>query len=274
MKYFIYIFLSIFIYLLPCFSQITVSPVMIHLSDTKNTASFTVYNTTSDTIECLTNNNFGYPISDDSGNVYVKMFDTIPVIEPSAKEWIKLYPKNFFIYPYSSQVVRVLAKPPENLSDGEYWSRPSITAKKKNTFIDDDTGNRTINAKIGTELKIFLVINYRHNSVYTNVIADLLSYHFDGKNLVFLVNLEKIGNAAFLGRIGVKLSNNNDIFYEDFSDIAIYHKLKKRIEIPKEKVTQNNFKAEIVIDSERNDAGAEIIKINPIIIQKQINLNN
>jgi hypothetical protein len=266
------IFLLLFFYS-ESFSQISVSPVLIHLSDDKNSGSFTVYNTSADTIECLTNNNFGYPVSDDSGNVYVKMLDTIPDIEPSAKEWIKLYPKNFFIYPYSSQVVRILAKPPDNLQNGEYWSRPSITAKKKEIVDNKTADNKTLTTSIGSEIKLYLVINYRKKPVYTNVIADLMYYHFDGDKLIFLVDLERAGNAAFLGRLGIKLSDENETFYENYNDIAVYHKLKKRIEIPKDKIKANSFKADIIIDSERDDSGAEILRINPIIIRKQISIN-
>jgi len=271
MKNKIFVFL-LFFFCFKSFSQISVSPVLIHLGDDKNSGSFTVYNTSADTIECLTNNNFGYPVSDDSGNVYVKMIDTIPDTEPSAKDWIKLYPKNFFIYPFSSQVVRILAKPPDNLQNGEYWSRPSITAKKKEILDDKRSDSKTINTSIGSEVKLYLVINYRKKPVYTNVIADLIYYYFDGEKLSFLVDLERAGNAAFLGRLGIKLTDENETFYENYNDIAVYHKLKKRIEIPKDKLKTNSFKAEIIIDSERDDTGAEILKVNPIIIRRQISI--
>lgn len=272
MNKFYTVFLLLIIFCVTGFAQISVSPLLLHLNEKKNTGHFTVYNNTQDTLECLLNNNFGYPVSDDSGNVYVKMIDTVSIDEPSASDWIRMYPKNFFLYPLSSQVVRVLAKPQDKVKEGEYWSRPSITAKKKYSTVTETGSPGKLNTAFNMEIKMFLVMNYRSGKVYTNIDASILNFHCDGKNLIFLISLERMGNAAFLGKIKTALIENDESFYENAVDVAVYHKLKKRIEIPLDKINRKSFKAEILISSDREDDGADILKINPVILRKDITL--
>ena len=250
------------------YSQISVSPLLLHLSDKNKTGHITVYNTSEDTLECLLNNNFGYPTSDDSGYVFIKMMDTIPNYEPSAKEWIKLYPKNFFLSPKASQVIRVLAKPPDKTAAGEYWSRPSVTIKKKLLYDESNAKLNIVQTSINTELKMFLSVNYRSGKVGVNINPEIVSCFTDDKNLNVLLSLEPMGNAAFLGKIETRLINDGNIFFKDDVDVAVYHSMKRRVVIPIEKINKKVFLIEIEINTNRNDDGADILKIDPIILRK------
>jgi hypothetical protein len=117
---------------------------------------------------------------------------------------------------------------------------------------------------------MFLALNYRSGKVSTNIAASILNFNNDGKNLHFLISLERIGNAAFLGKIVTRLIENNNLFYDEEVDIAVYHDMKKRISIPLEKISKKSFRVEIEINSDRNDDGADILKIDPIILRKNI----
>jgi hypothetical protein len=270
MKKYCMIFFFLFFGGKEIYSQVSVSPLLLHLSDKKKTGHITVYNTSTDTLECLLSNNFGYPTADDSGNVYIKMCDTIPANEPSAKEWIKLYPKNFFLSPNASQVIRVLAKPPDKISVGEYWSRPSIETKKKLSSPTNDLKSNELRASFGSELKMFLSVNYRSGKVGVNIDPTILNCFSDGNNLNLLLLLEPMGNAAFLGKIETRLIEKNEVFYKDDVDIAVYHNLKRRITIPLEKINRKSFQIEVEINTNRYDDGADILKIDPIILRQNI----
>ena len=71
---------------------------------------------------------FGYPQSDSVGNVTVPFTDSVPAGEPGAVPWLRAFPRRLVLQPGQQQVVRILAQPPENLPDGEYWGRVMVAS--------------------------------------------------------------------------------------------------------------------------------------------------
>jgi hypothetical protein len=253
-------------------SQILVVPTLVHLSDTKKTGHITVQNNSDKPREYEIEINFGYPVSDDSGNVSVKILDSISEKEPSAIKWVRLYPRRFVLQPGESQTVRIVARPPSGLVDGEYWARPSVLSKPSpGEQVSSNHGSNEISVNIGLEIKVFISLNYRKGKVNTGVTISDLLVNIGNNKLILLTSVKREGNAAYLGNIVMRLRNKaGEVIREILQDIAVYYSLMKKIELDVKGLQSGSYTVEVELNTRREEQGGIILPSAPVLISRAV----
>jgi hypothetical protein len=253
------IMLILFFRTLNLYSQISVAPAAVHLVNDDKTGYFYVQNNSDMVKEVEISLHFGYPVSDDSGKVFVKIFDTVGTNEPSAVRWIRIYPRRFLLNQKETQTVRFVIRPPANLTEGEYWARPSILSRSPK--LEKLNGGKENPTVIEMDMNFFVSLNYRKGSVSTGVNFKKLNYNLINKKIILIAELERNGNAAYLGNIISRIRNKNGkVVKMNEQDIAVYYNLKKRIEIEISDLTPGMYKVEVELNTDRNEQGEIIIK--------------
>lgn len=228
-------------------ADIRVSPVAVYLSDDDLSARVTVQNSGTQTKEVGIDIQFGYPVSDDFGNVSFRFLTPVDASEPSAVEWMRVFPRHFVLAPGESQTMMVIADPPMELPEGEYWARPVLTFQTVNF---GETGKTW--AQESDALQLVLSMNFRHGGVRTGVRLHAVTAEADMQNATMIVTLERLGNAAFLGNLICRLRNQNgELLAEGNQELAVYHSLKQRIELGTSGLAEGRYVAEVELNTDR-----------------------
>ena len=103
MKKAFYIFL---LFSIQSFAQVIISPYIILVDQQNRYGKFIVQNESNETYEVTISFVFGFPQSDSLGNMSMKYINNPDSTYPSAVEWIKAFPKKFFLQPRQRQLIR------------------------------------------------------------------------------------------------------------------------------------------------------------------------
>lgn len=240
-------------------AQVQITPIALYMDDDNKTGRLMIRNTTQQSIEVTVGLQFAYPQTNDQGEVYLKKFKKVSANEPSATNWVRVYPPHVILPPQEQQVIRLAARPPQDLPDGEFWARPVITAQQvvENTSSSD----RNITTRINMIKRTFLSLNYRHGQVKTGASIKDMNTHLEGGNLHLSAELERKGNAAYLGHIQVRVKDASGRTHKQLQKkIAIYHHLAPVYSFDIKDLTPGTYSAEVVLDTkERAKYNRDII---------------
>jgi hypothetical protein len=183
--------------------------------------------------------------------------DSADHTEPLAVGWITAFPRQFILGIAESQVVVFFADPPGALNDGEYWARPVITSR---------IVPGTHSSKAAIAHKIVISINYRHGSAITGLTVERVQARLVGSRLCLFADLQRQGNAAYLGNIACRL--NDDIGRTVGviqREIAVYHSMRQRFEFDLPGVSQGSYIAHVESNTNRQgNAPGDIIQADPL----------
>lgn len=243
---------------------VSVSPMSLFLDHRARTATMTLYNPNPQPEEIEVSFAFGYPQSDSAGEVTVPLSEESPPGEPSAVGWLRAFPRRLVLQPGQQQVVRVLAQPPAELADGEYWARVLVTA----------TGGRPpIEQQVNPELRVAITmrtvvvgsLNYRKGRQTTGLdVTHAEAVRADGA-VRFTMDLQRTGSAAWLGRARVQLLDGNDRVLAEQEDVlSVYRTLRRRFTFPADS-SAGAARVRYVLDTERPELGqSNIIGARPV----------
>jgi len=195
---------------------------------------------------------FAYPVSDSTGKVRVQVFEEPGDDEPSAAGWIRAYPRRMMVGPGETQAVRLLAQPPSDLPDGEYWARAVVSARGAQVpFESPDTS-----VKIGLTLETRTVVpvTYRKGQVSTGFVITGFDHVIEGDSIVARVGLRRTGNGAFLGTVHLSLvDGSGNVGAEVDRLVAVYHELTRRVTIPVSGLPEGPYTLHLRVDTHRSD---------------------
>ena len=254
------------------FSQVTVAPVTIHLSDINKNGYILIRNNSSTTSQEIgIEIKFGYPKSDSTGKTIIYFPDTVNESDPSIVNCVNFYPRKFILKPLEEQTVRIAVKP-KNLVEGEYWGRPVIISRVANS---EDSGNtEKINAGLGVEFRTVIALNYRKGKVNTKINFDELTGTYSDNKFILFAKLKREGNAAYIGNLLVEIYDEKGISIKKFiQDISVYYELNKRIEMETGKLPKGNYTVEVKLNTDREETGGKIIKGNSVSKKIIVSIN-
>ncbi len=243
---------------------VLVAPHAVFIDHRARTGQFTLANPSSETEEVEIELMYGYPETDSSGNPYVKLIPEPESGAPSAAGWIKAFPRRARLEPGQRQVVRLLARPPADLPDGEYWTRLIVTSRRAQDAVARvDT---TLRAGLTLELRTIISVTYRKGSVETGIRLNDLRQRIEGDSLIVWVDLEREGNAAFLGTVRFSMSDENEQTVGEWSTpIAVYHGQNRRFALPVDQLPLGLFQVRFTVDTRRDDLPqTNILPADPI----------
>jgi hypothetical protein len=231
--------------------SVSISPMAVYLSDRDRTGLMTLYNPGTRPEEIRIGFAFGYPRSDEHGNVTVQLTDTAAAGEPSAVSWLTAFPRRVVLQPGQKQVVRVMVRAPAQLPDGEYWARALIHSTGGEAPIEDRSGD--VGVQIDVETVVVVAVNFRHGDVHTGLDLTDASVTTVGDSVVTTVDVRRTGNAAFLGRILVDLLDaRGQVIGSSDQVLAVYHDIRRRVAVA---VPQGSAPARVrvTMDTHRDD---------------------
>ena len=231
---------------------ILVAPHAVFMDHRSRTGQVFLVNTGDSPEEVSIELKYGYPATDSTGTVFIRLVDQPDSTEPSAAAWIKAYPRRAVLAPGQRQVVRLLATPPAGLPDGEYWSR--IIATSRGSKVAVVGGDSTVSAGLSLELRTIISLSYRKGAVHTGVTVTDLRAAREGDSLVVWFGAERQGNAAFLGSLTYRLVDAAGKVREEWeSPVAVYHPLSRRYVFPVDSLPAGRYTLRMSLTTARSD---------------------
>ncbi len=247
---------ALLIALLPAVIEaVFVAPTAVFMDDHSDAAQVTIGNSGDTPEEATVELKFGFPDADSAGTPFVRMVDDPGPEYPSAADWIRAYPQRVRLEPRSQQVVRLLARPPANLPDGEYWTRLIVTGRGASIPIQGaDSGLR---AGVSLVIRLVASVTYRKGRVQTGVTVRGLGAEADGDSLTVWAHLDRQGNAAYLGTADIELVSGDSVVRRWSSALAVYVPMRRRFAFPLDSVAPGDYRVRLRLRAERPDLPAD-----------------
>ena len=207
---------------------VTVSPNALFIDSRTRSGVLTLYNPGTLAEEIEITFAFGYPRSDLAGAISVALADSAPFGEPSVLGFVRAFPRRLRLEPGQRQTVRILMQPPAGLPEGEYWGRVLIHSRGGRPPVEQQQGG--IRMQIDLETVIVGAVNYRNGAMLTGVAVDSARATLTarGDSVRVVTDLQRKGNAAFLGRMTLELmSADGRVLGTLEEDLAVYRTLRK-----------------------------------------------
>jgi hypothetical protein len=234
---------------------VAVSPMAVYLDSRNRTGTMTLFNPGNLPEEIEIDFAFGYPTSDDDGNVSLSLVKRPGDAEPNAVPWLRAFPRRLVLEPGQRQVVRIMVQPPAGTDDGEYWGRALIRARGGQAPIEERRGDVAV--QINVETVVVAAVNYRHGQVRTGLEVDGAEARREGDVVAGTIDLARTGNAAFLGRLLAEVVDERGRVVGSTEDVlAVYRTLRRRVEVPVPAGLEGPLQLRFRMDTNRADLPA------------------
>lgn len=212
---------------------------------------------------------FGFATTDSAGQLRVELRDGPD--SASAADWIVPYPRRFTLKPGGTRTVRLLARPPEAITDREYWARITVHARDDAPApsLMDTSGSTSARVRISMETATVLPIFFRKGAVLTGATISNADATVQGDLVDVGATLTRTGNAAFIGvaHLSVRDASQHVIIAID-RPLAIYRTMRPRWTIPLPAGTSlDGATVRLQLSTVRHDVPQELVlKAPPIDI--------
>jgi hypothetical protein len=244
---------------------IYVSPTAVFIDDHTRSAQIVIGNSGDAPEEATVELKFGFPDADSDGTPYIRFVDDPGPEFASAAEWIRAFPQRVRLEPRSQQVVRLLARPPENLPDGEYWTRMIVSGKGANVRVA--TPDSTVQAGLNLMIRLVTSVTYRKGRVTTGISLRGISADADGDSLSVWARMAREGNGGWLGTADAELvTPRGEIVRKWSTPIGVYYPLRRRFSYPLKDVPPGDYRVRFRLRSQRADLPAERVLQAPTVM--------
>lgn len=243
----------------PLAEAIVVAPHYAFLDHRTRSAVIYLHNPATEPEEISISFVFGYPASDSAGNVTIKVIEQPADDDPSAAGWIRAYPRRATVGPGETRAVRLLAQPPADLAEGEYWARAVVHSRGAEVPVTfPDSGGVQVGLRL--EVRTVVPVTYRNGNVNTGIVIANVDRVVNGDSLVAKVGMRRSGNAAFLGTLHVTLLDaTGAVAAEARTAVAVYRDLLKRVSLPVSDLPPGDYTLHVRVDTERSDLEPELV---------------
>jgi hypothetical protein len=249
--------------LAPALGQgILVAPHAVVIDHRTRSGSLNLYNPGDEPAEVTLSTFFGYPVTDSAGEFELRTVDRPDPAMPSAAGWIEAFPKRMLLGPKERQTVRLLARPPARLADGEYWARLVVSAKGGTLPVTGVSDSSGITVGLNLEVRTILPLQYRKGAVATSARLSRLAAAVEGDSLVVRMRLERMGTAAFIGTVRGALVDSAGATVTTFSSpVAVYYDMEPRLtaSLPAGKPAAGRYLLRAEVAAEREDLAPETV---------------
>lgn len=238
-------------------AQVTVAPTAVFLDDGNRFGTVYISNNSDSPQQVELSFQFGYPAADSTGNLYMEYGDSTAAREYSLVPYLRAFPQQFSLPPGESQVVRVVANPLSDKSDGMYWTR-LITASEPQVE-EVATQTDSVQARVTFRIRQVTSVLFRKGSPSVQMSLSDVSAAADTGVVEVMATLEKQGRAPFLGTAHIRLLTDSGTEVANIPRaIAVYFDMRRRFEVPlPEEAGPGNYRVELTLNTERNDIPQE-----------------
>lgn len=234
-----------------------ISPTALFLSDVNRNTQLTIGNSSDYPEEVSIELKFGFVDTDSAGRPFIRLIDVPGSEYPSAADWIGVYPMRTRLAPGERQVVRVFARPPADLPDGEYWSRLIVTGRRATTTV---AGSDTL-IRAGLSLMVQLVssVTFRKGALTTGLTLDEIQVVGYRDSLVLLTDMNRQGNAAYLGTVFFELQDRSGAVVDEWErPVSVHFSVRRRFELPTLPLEPGDYVLRIRAEPTRPDISDEL----------------
>jgi len=241
-----------------------VTPHALFISHGARAGQVTVGNSGDTPEEVTVELSFGFPDTDSAGTPFIRFIEDPGPEFPSAVDWIRPYPRRLRLEPGEQQVVRLLATPPDDLPDGEYWTRMIVTGQGASVPIE--SSDTAVHAGVSLVMRIITAVTYRKGDVTTGINLREFDAAAEGDSIVAWVNATREGNGAYLGTVNFDvLGQDGSPVREWIIPIAVYYPMNRRFSFPLESLASGSYVLRLTIAAERPDLRAEDVLASPTV---------
>jgi len=262
------LFSLIFVFVLKAGASVMVAPTVVFLSDQKRTDRIIVQNPSDKPSEVTIRFAYGLPLSDSLGNIRVELQDSLISDSKSATDWIQAFPRKVIVPALGSQTIRLVARPPQDLADGEYWTRIVVSSKEGEQAKPASENPDGISTQLNLIMQMAIMVKYRTGELVSDLELTDAKANSSENNIHVLLDLNNKGNVSYMGILegrlvdadGKEISNNK-------VNLAVYRSLRRRLDFLKPADEfKHPYKVELFITPDgRNDVPPEdMIKGNKI----------
>jgi hypothetical protein len=242
---------------------VVVAPHAVYLDHLTRSGAIILYNPGAEPAEVSITAFYGYPVTDSTGRFSLRIPDSVTSAMPSAAGWIEAYPKRLTLAPLTKQTIRLLARPPQGLPDGEYWSRITISAKGGALPV---TGADTTGIRIGLNLEVRSIIPliYRKGRLATGLTVSGLNAERRNDSIAVRAHLERQGTAAYVGTARGQLVSTQGKTVASFEQpVAIYYDADPVFWLPVTGLAPGRYRLRLAVATERSDIMPEVLLRTP-----------
>lgn len=254
---------------------VMVAPHAVFIDHTQRSGSVLLYNPGTQPVEVSISTIFGYPTTDSSGAI--KLDTLMADSSTSALAWIQAFPRRLTVGPRERQTIRLLARPPVGLADGEYWLRLVIAAQAGRVPITGVADTTAIQIGLTLEVRTIIGVNYRKGPVSTGVTLSNLRAEVVGDSLITRARIERRGNAAFIGTIRETLVDSAGAVHAQMSGdsvvpayqspVGVYFTMQPRIAsvVAKPGLPRGRYWLRYEIVTDRDDLDPKVVLKAPSV---------
>jgi hypothetical protein len=254
---------------------VMVAPHAVFIDHRVRSGSVLLYNPGTEPVEVAISTIFGYPTTDSLGQI--KLDTLVTDSSVSALGWIQAFPRRLTVGPRERQTIRLLARPPAGLADGEYWLRLVIAAQGGHLPITGVSDTTAIQVGLTLEVRTIIGVNYRKGPVSTGVSLSNVRAQIVGDSLITRSKLERRGNAAFIGMIRETLVDSAGVVHPQRvgdsiltayqSPIGVYRTMAPRLAsaIPQPGLPRGRYWLRYEVVAEREDLDPTVVLKAPAV---------
>jgi hypothetical protein len=244
---------------------VVVAPHAVFMDHRSRSGSVLLYNPNTEPAEVTISLLYGYPVTDSTGAIVLRTVEAPDSTEPSALAWLQAFPRRLTVAPLERQTIRLLARPPAGLADGEYWARLVIAAKGGRIPVTGVT-DTAIQIGLTLEVRTIIGVNYRKGPVQTAVTLSGIRAVPAGDTMEVWTHLERRGNAAFIGTIrGVLVDSLGATRGEFASPLGVYRTLDPRFAMAVSPLAPGRYRLRVELTSQREDLAPELLLPSPTV---------
>lgn len=247
------------------YAQLAISPPYVTVDGKSGIGNIYVTNNSTQPQEVEISFAFGYPGSDSEGNMLMNYSDSVAFEQYALDPVIRAFPRTFILPVNQQRTIRVQVKPSVGMKDGFYFTRAKILAKPQSTEVSKPV-TEGISTKITFNFEQVIPAFYKRGKVTTGLKIGKIDATQKDSILVILTQLERLGDAPFIGSINAKLKDaEGKVVVIAESSTTAYFKVLRRIDLNVTKVTPGAYKLELTFETKRGDmATADLVSAAPI----------
>lgn len=229
-----------------------VSPTAVFMDDGNRNAQVTLGNSSDVPEEVRIELKFGFLDTDSAGTPFIRLIEDPGPEFPSSTGWMGVFPQRTRLEPGEKRVVRLFARPPADLPDGEYWARLIVTAKRAPSPVTP--GDTVARAGVSLEIRLVTSVTFRKGNVHTALTLRDLRATADGDSLVLRVGMDRGGNAAYLGTMHLQLADSAGAVAREWATpIAVHVPIDRRFVFPLEGLAPGTYRLRLATEARRDD---------------------
>lgn len=239
---------------IPAMAQaILVAPQSVVLNSRDRTGTVELYNPSARAAEVSIRAVYGHPTTTPDGDLTLVVVEQPDSTQPSAAGFVDAFPRRLILQPNQRQTVRLLARPPVGLPQGEYWARLVIAARDAEApAAPSDTAGVSVGLTL--EVRTIIAVNFRNGVQRTGVQLGELSAAALGDSLVVRAPMQRTGTAAWIGMTIVKLlSASGTVVASQSLQTAVYQSISPRFSFDRRGLAPGTYRISVDMSTDRPD---------------------